>query len=166
MTKACPTNKKIVPRPRQKTAVFSIQNTWKRFQHFIRLVGSCCALALIYLVVSVLRALDGAGEWWLPGGELPPASRGDCRPWSGPGSCSVAAVPRRFLLTRRCSQISRLISIVKRPNTTVWLHSRRFDQLRLKSWSPLNEDAHLLHRWPYYGSIQWPLWSLFSVSTD
>ena len=73
---ACPTNKKIVPRPCQKTAVFSIQNTCKRFQHFIRVVGSSCSLALIYLVVSVLRALDEAGEWWLPGGELPPASGG------------------------------------------------------------------------------------------
>ena len=79
---ACPTNKTIVPRPCQKTAVFfSIQNTWKRFQHFIRLVGSCCSLALIYLVVSVLRALDGSGKL-VVGGEVPPASRGDCRPWA------------------------------------------------------------------------------------
>jgi len=47
--------------PARKRQFFSIQNTWKRFQHFIRLVDSCCSLALIYLVVSLLRALDGGG---------------------------------------------------------------------------------------------------------
>ena len=73
--------KKSSRAPARKRQFFQYRIRGKDSNISFTLVGSCCSLALIYLVVSVLRALDGSGKL-VVGGRCLQLLGGDCRPWA------------------------------------------------------------------------------------